>query len=238
MDHKTIYRGEEEIYIPKDNVLSEIFCINDEKAYFVHGKVSETGMKRWYLESYDLNTEEFRTCCVLDDAEDWYQRNFSKDYKERDGYYKDGKIVLNNKKTVLVFDIDSQDVQKYLYEEYEFPEQEAYGECVEYDTIRIVADGKEELWNLEKMAETSTSIDKLSTFKSKMIGTNISYTERFFTKDCVQCIEDKIYCCGFGFNYAGEGYSIILEYDTECDIWKYVTSHWVHDDVYIIPEYF
>ncbi len=237
--YESVYIGTEKIYLGSIEEVfdvQEVFCVNGEKIYFVHSKDNGNSLN-WYLASYDINTEEYKTYYELSG----YQKDLSKIYRLQNGYCKEQKIVLNDQNIVVEFDTSSQEIQTFQYEEYEFPKLDIYGENINGNSIQVVMDSKTNIWTLEKMAEKSKSIETLCSFKTKMNWDGETYLPYFFEETSVQCFDEKVYAVGEAINYHGAAFAIILEYNVEDDVWEYVTSHRTggtsHGNVYIVPHY-
>lgn len=213
----------------------EILCLRDGKVYFV-----DSDSDYWVIGELDLVTSEFRTCCKMADPAESYEIQGRKKYKDRNGYYFDGQIVLTDHKTVVTYDIDSQIVQMYAYSDYCFPECVIYGEAVDRETIRLNMGDSVRTYTLQEMAEKSDSIAQILELKEKKIWAGDSYLYRFFSSGNVQFIGDKVYTIGGCLNYHGQAYAVIFEHDVEEDSWKYVTNCFTGDRVsynncYVIP---
>lgn len=241
-----LYSDYGRIYVPsicekksKERYLDEIFCIKNGKAYLMYADYSE-GARCWVLASVDLETSELQTCCELPNAAKIFDVNFSNDYMERDGYYLEGKIVLNDRQTVLEYDVESQNLETYDYYEYDFPKCTVYGEYIDNETVQLNLGNSIRRYTLEEMAEKSDSIAKIFALKNEKTWCGDSYLYRFFADDNVQFIGDKVYTIGNCFNYSGQAYTVILEYDVEEDSWKYVTNCYTGNpaspyNCYVIP---
>lgn len=240
----SLYSNYGEIYVGgicRDNgyYCEEIICVRDGKVYFVYsGSYQEKYY--WMIGAIDLATSEFHTCYKMADPAESYEIQYWKNYKERNGYYFDGQIVLTDHKTVLTYDIDSQTVQTYAYRDYCFPECTVYGEYIDDETIRLNMGDSVRTYTLREMTEKSDSISKIFALKDKKTWCGQAYLYRFFAGSKVQFIDDKLYTIGDCLNYMGEGYAVILEYNVEEDSWQYVTNCYtggiVYDDTcYVIP---
>ena len=91
------------------------------------------------------------------------------------------------------------------------------------------------------MAEQSDSIEQILRLKECRIWNGNSYLHRFFSKDSVQVIEDKVYAVCDCLNSQGYSSAVILEYMEATDSWRYVTSirsaagDVVHGRCYVVP---
>ena len=170
VDYDTVYAGADEYNLRilcGGNDIGEAFFVHDGKIFFEYNSYDiKAGTSDWHIASVDMETEEVQTYCVLNDAKDGYHKNLSEDYIKRDGFYINGKIVLNNDQEVLEYDINSQKIQKYSYEEYDFPSREVSGEALDKTTIQINKNGEVKTWNLETMSEKSPGIRKIEGVKN------------------------------------------------------------------------
>lgn len=219
--------------------LLEILCVKDGKVYFIYSGAYEEKYY-WMIGDIDLVTLEFHKCYDMADPAESYEIQFWKNYKERNGYYLDGKIVLNDHQTVLEYDIESQNLQTYDYHDYNFPKRAVYGEYIDYEAVRLNLEDSVRTYTLEEMAEKSDSIAQILALKEKKIWCGDSYLWHFFTDDNLQFIGDKVYTIGNCFNYWGEAFAVMFEYDVQEDSWKYVTSYHMGSparpyNCYVIP---
>lgn len=221
--------------------LKEVLCVKDKKAYFVYSGPYEENYC-WEIGSIDLKTLEFQSHSVFVEPTEYYKfPEFNDDYKMQNGYYFENQIILTDHKNVLVYDLEQQCSKLYVYDEYDFPEKQIYGEATDTETIKMKKQGMSQEYSLEKMAEQSDSIEQILRLKECQVWSGSSYLYRFFSKDSVQVVEDKVYAVCDCLNSKGYSYAVILEYIELTDSWKYVTSSRsgagdiVHGRCYVVP---
>lgn len=221
--------------------LQEILCVKDEKAYFVYS-TSYEDTYCWEIGSIDLKTLEVQSHGTFVEPAEYYKvAEFNDDYKMQNGYYFEDQIILTDHKDILVYDLEQQCSKIYVYDEYDFPEKQIYGEALDTETIKIKKQGISQEYSLEKMAEQSDSIEQIYELKERKIWNGDSPLNWFFSEYSVQVAEDKVYAVCQCLNSQGYAYAVILEYMESTDSWRYVTSirtaagDIVHGRCYVVP---
>lgn len=228
----------------KDLLLKEILCIKDKTIYFLC-EMLEGDQWYWAIGIAEAGGTEVQIQYKMTVSNEInYRRAVTSDYKDRYGYYYDGEIVLNDRQTVLTYGIDSGEIQKYNYDDYQFPERMVYGECIDNHILVLNIEDSNYEYSLQDMATQSVGISKLFALKDKKIHNGNSYIEYFFAShNSIQCIKDKIYVIGRCMNYGGSSGAVFLEYDIEKDKWIYVVGKHIplgddiHVNCYVIPQH-
>ena len=234
-----------EICNEKGYILEEVLCVKDGNIYFVCDVPFE---ENWCLAIGIVNLVTLDFQIKYKEPELFlgksYCPTYAKDYKEKNGYYYNGKIVLNNQKDVVVYSVDSGEIQRYEYIEYEFPERFVYGKCIDNHTIKLHLGNDVRQYTLEDMAADSKGIAQLYELKDQHTYDGSSYIyDLFASESSVQYIEDKVYIIGRCLNYIGNSGAVILEYDVEEERWIYVVgkniplSQNIHMECYVIPQH-
>lgn len=223
----TLYTADREINISqlcqeqnKEYSLDEVFCVTNEKVYFVYTDPSETTLD-WVIASIELDTLLFTELFRFVDTQTVYRCNPSSAFNDRNGYYYKGQIILNNLTTVLVYDIGSNTASWHNYNTYTFPFRPTYGAYVDAYTINLYTEGFVRTYTLQEMAQNSDSIAQLYALNDNKTWDGASYLS-FFHQKSVQVIEDEVYAVGAARNFSGEIYAVILKYNSSNDSWVYV----------------
>ena len=219
--------------------LKEVLCIKDKKVYFIYSNTERSYY--WAIGSVDYNTQEFESIGQLVVPKDSYYNRSGNNlkYNEWNGYYYDKKIVLTDHKRLLEYDIFSDELKKYDYDTYVFPERKIYGKYIDNETIELIINGNSKIYTLEQMAESSDGIAEVYQLKNEKIWNDESCLQHFFSVDSIQVVQEKVYTIGRWMNYLGESSAVMFFYDQENDTWKYVKS-WHTGDIpsgrcYVIP---
>lgn len=213
----------------KDYSLKEILCVAEQQAYFVYCDSTEDCI--WRVASIDLETREIADLVQFKDVHDGnYRPNYTGQYADRCGYFHDGKIVLNDKNRVLIYDIRDGTGTITDYDTYAFPKYEVNGDDTEEQKFTFT---------LQEMADKSENFARIHVMGNKTTwdGTARSY-ESFGNRD-LYAVDGKIYTIESILNYGGEAHMFIFEYDKDNDRWLYVSKCFAGDMVsrecYIIP---
>ena len=99
LENNVLHIGKEKRYIRDLRMYA--LCLYDDRIYTVYTDYTEDDKFDWYLVSIDIHTKEQKVHSVLKDMDfDYLSYEFRKKYKERNMYYLDGEIVLNDMKQV------------------------------------------------------------------------------------------------------------------------------------------
>lgn len=224
-----------EVCEKQDKSYENMLCIYNNSVYFVC-----TEQQDWYIASVDLETLDFRVHCSLENPADIYDRHpIPGDFKKLNGYYYDGKLILNDFVTVLEYDLVSQTVTQYAYHEYAFPEIKVFGSWVDDETVKIHTERGEKTFTLNEISQKSPGMSAIYAFKERLNWDDKPYITHFFDERSVQYVDGKIYVIGEVRNYHGQAYAVIMQYDESKDSWKYVTGIYTNDNeyCYILPEH-
>ena len=224
----------------KNYHLYDVFCVVKGRAYFVFADRNEAS-RIWAIGSINLSTKEFYEHSRFRNAQEVYHHDHSSPYKDRNGYYLDGKIILNDKMTVWTYDIDSEVANSCSYEKYDFPYLHTTGEAINAHGLSVKAATLDESFTLHEMSQNSESIARIAALDKKKTWNGESYLQGFFSDNCVQEINGYIYAIGSCLNYWGGSYAVILQYMPKDGVWQYVTSTFADDSAhiscYLVPSY-
>lgn len=234
VDHGTLYTEKGKVNVTsickdqyKDASVNEIFCVADGKAVFVY-----TQQKAWILASVDLESKEYQELTRFENTATYYRRNIYGEYSERNGYFRDGEIVLNDGKTVFSYDVSTGQTQTCAASGYAFPQRTVYGECTEDKTLNLHIDDSVYSFTLEDLAAGSEGLAKIVALKDKKNWDKHSYLAGFVLFDTIRTDGERIYCVTAILDYLGYPHAVILEYDREQGVWQYVTKKFCGDNTY------
>ncbi len=231
-----VHHGNDKISVSeicrKNNyTLNEVFCISKSSVYFTC--TSATKEKRdWIVMCWDYKTNELKELFTLSDANTVYSINISSEYKERNGYFYDRKIVLNDFLNVITYDITTHVLNEYEYEEYVFPNLFCQSEVLDSNTIRINIGNESRTFTLEYMASHSKGINVIYSLRDKHTWNKTQCLSSFFNPSSIQVVNDKIYAVGGCLNFSGESYAVFLEYDLKNESWLFIEKAYAGNPVY------
>lgn len=219
--------------------LKDVLCISNKVAYSVCSIPTEGGVN-WVVVSVDIENKVVNEACTLFDARIVYWHDHVSQYSERNGYYHDGKIVLNDFVTVLVYDLETGNISQYDYEGFSFPPRLVYGQCIDSQTVQLHQGDTIETFTLQDMAENDEGISKLYAMKSRKTWGKTGYLDGFFSESSVQVADEHIYAVGSCLNFSGESYGVILIFEQQSRVWEYGTARFsgdsAHRSCYVVPE--
>lgn len=233
VSYGSLYKGEKLISLfdlcEKQNTEYEnTLCIFHNKVYYVCTGLNEE--KYWQLNSLDLTTLDEQECLRIDNPNAIYGRySVGDEYSKKNGYYINGRIVMNDFVSVWEYDMESGSITKYAYDKYTFPEMKVYGEYIDAETIKIHTENWEKTFTLNEMSQESTGISRIYSFKTRKNWEDKPYITDFFSSTSIQYINGKIYAIGECRDYTGGAYAVILEYNAQDDKWIYTTNIYTWD---------
>ena len=212
----------------EDYRLCEIYCVENGRVYFAYSYENSYQSRNWCVASCGVSENDFQTHYVMHNAEKTYIPRHSIGYAERDGYYYDGKIVLNDGKKVCVYDIAEKNATEHAIESYIFPQISIQSKYIDAETV-IVNESK---FTLKEMSKQSEAIAEIYALKDAHRWDGESRIPQFFSNNSIQIHGNKIYAVGEIQNYVGEAYAVVLEYDEESGKWLYATAFFANDLIY------
>lgn len=230
----TIYVGNTEFEIEEyDSRQCQVLRVIDDLAYYAYIYRDESDRTVWGLASINLHTHEIKEYCELENSsnQSYNSTAWSADkYEDRSWYYYNHSLVLNDKQTVLVYDLNTQQTQRYAYEDYEFPKRYVYSDSIDPLTLQLHIGDETKTFTLEQMAEQSKGIAAIYALKDQQTNNDgKSPLYRFFWGDCVQIMDDRIYAIGEFRSDSWGVHAVIFEYTIETDTWSYVGQYFTKD---------
>ncbi len=210
----------------------EIFSVNDNKGYFVAEKKVENNKFDWILTEFSLNdSNDITVLAHLNQVDRKYCFERGKEYKNRNGYLYNDRIVLNDFNRVVEYNLSTKEICNSLYSEYLFPDSEVIGRYIDSNTIELEALNNTNRYDLAELAENNESLSDVYKLKDKIIWDGDSSLCEFFSENSISIIDDKVRVIGQCLNYSGEAHAIILEYDYRHDSWEYLGNVFTCDGV-------
>ena len=221
-------------------VFEEVLAADSEKAYVV---CKQPESYNWIIASIDFETKEIQEYGEMNAPSEHYT-SFSDqgNYQEQNGFYCEGKIVLNDHEKVLTYDLDSGIVDMYDYNKYDFPEQTIGCEVIDAQTICLQRGTSEEIVSLKSMSLESEEIAKIFEMQNQKMWSGDSKLQHFFSSDSVWAFGNEIYAIGECRNFHGYASMALLKYEENAERWIYVTGmrtpggDIVHGRCYVVPQ--
>lgn len=206
----------------------ESLCFYEDKVYFVFSYMDDINEKRvWNIASVNFDGTNFEI--EYSNAFDgfYYNEATNKNNLEKSGYFKNGVIVLNDTQKVVEYDILSGKSTEFVFNEYNFIENEIDYEIVDYNKITFTKNNVEKTLTLEELKKSDGAISEICGIYDKKTVSTETGLEYFF--DSVQFVDGKVYLLCRVLNFGGHTTVVVLEYDFETNSCKYVCSKFISD---------
>ena len=206
----------------------ECLCFYEDKVYFVFSYMDDINEKRvWNIASVNFDGTNFEI--EYSNAFDgfYYNEATNKNNLEKSGYFKNGVIVLNDTQKVVEYDILSAKSTEFVFDEYNFIENEIDYEIVDYNKITFTKNNVEKTLTLEELKKSNGAISEICGIYDKKTVSTETGLEYFF--DSVQFVDGKVYLLCRVLNFGGHTTVVVLEYDFETNSCKYVCSKFISD---------
>lgn len=206
----------------------ECLCFYEDKVYFVFSYMDGIDEKRvWNIASVNFDGTNFEI--EYSNAFDgfYYNEATNKNNLEKSGYFKNGVIVLNDTQKVVEYDILSAKSTEFVFDEYNFIENEIDYEIVDYNKITFTKNNVEKTLTLEELKKSNGAISEICGIYDKKTVSTETGLEYFF--DSVQFVDGKVYLLCRVLNFGGHTTVVVLEYDFETNSCEYVCSKFISD---------
>ena len=221
--------------------LEEIYATKNNRIYFsVECSLNEASMngnvKEWLIVSMDLNdkicTIHYKGNFCKNDTENIsqkYEVSYMRSYNEKNGYYFDNKIVLNDMEKLVEYDISTDTYNEYNSLNFAFPDNELKIVSTTNTSVQVEKNGNVKLFSLENEAKANEEISKIFSQSKEETIDGTSKFKYFFTK--VQTVNNEDYfICNILTDW-GHSYAILLKYNFEDNSCKYVANIYTYDVV-------
>lgn len=208
--------------------IDDCFCSYKGKVYFIFSYLDDNNEKRvWNIGSVNFDGTNFEI--EYSNAFDgfYYNEATNKNNSEKSGYFKNGVIVLNDTQKVVEYDILSGKSTEFVFNEYNFIENEIDYEIVDYNKITFTKNNEEKTLTLKELKKSNGAISEICSIYDKKTLSTETGLEYFF--DSVQLIDGKVYLLCRVLNFGGHTSVVLLEYDFETNSCKYVCSEFISD---------
>lgn len=212
--------------------LKEVFCIRDNKIWFVYTSSLQNKGEKWCLASVSIPDKVFTLLykgefCTAPESDTSYNKAIEPtDYSELNGFIIDERIILTDKNKLVEINISNRNIKEYSYNNYEF-------ECIEINVSRqfeqliFSSNNKTISLDFDKASKLSPSFYQISQLAEYKIYDGSSSLELFFSK--VQMVNGKYYIFGRILNWHGETHMVVFEYVFDDNSLKYLFNITTYD---------
>ncbi|MBR6408468.1 MAG: hypothetical protein IKS19_07830 [Clostridia bacterium] len=239
--YNSVYYNNEKIslgkYLDEDKGqdLLQVFAVKDDDIYFAFEEGHDEN-RTWNIAKCSIAGDNMQVLCSEGfsdrlDPDDHinYWIYHGRDYRDRYGYYLDGKIVLSDHKKVLEYSVRDNTGRVYDYGSYVFPELKVKSEIIDNETIRFSTPDGEKTLRLSEAAKSSKALSEIYKLKDEKLWNGESRLCEFFSE--VETLDDDIYILCPVFKYSGSSNTVILKYDPESNSCRYA-GYYPLDDRY------
>lgn len=228
----TLYVNEDEIAIGKllENCndsysFQEVLYVNEDDVYVLYIVDSVGKPTPWRIAQINLSSREVNDLCEFLEPTEYYSMSYGIEFRQRNAYFYQDKIVMSDKQSVVEYDILTSQTRIYSYCEYSFPRCSMWGECLDSDTVLLHIGEQERVCTTSDMKKDSHSLASIADFD-------------VFSRS-VQSIDEQIFVIAQCQNSFGESYAVVIYYDASTQKWEFVDSYFAYDIAsracYVVP---
>ena len=233
-----VYVGDDVVDLNKvlDNenyMVRQVFCVDENKIYFCYS-YRENEIFHCCLATVDTDGSNLKT--VLNESfgfnrELYYEIIVSKDYKERNGYFYDNKIVITDFSKLVEYNIETNTRTEYIYSEYDHPKMDLSWEFSPDDqSVSFITSNGEVFINKEILSSESDVANKIIRKNNHKIWSGDSALTHFF--DSVQVVDDDVYVICRVLSYHGNTYAVAFKCNLAEQVYNYTDFHFTFDVIY------
>ncbi len=222
-----------------DNVLDQVYCIKNDNIYYSY-QYKKDNQLHWCLAFTKFGDNNVNL--IFDEIFDYkkvysFNVDVSSDYKNRNGYYYDNKIILTDYSKLVEYDLLSTRISFYQYEEYDHPKNKIQYEISE-DNLYISIKKNNDILDLDlnKFSDMNNVAKYVINNYNRKTLSKLSTFYSFF--DDVQIVDNKVYLICEVSNFGGHAYNLLFTIDMTSKQIKYISWHYSDDPgskLYIIP---
>lgn len=206
---------------------TEVLCIRDGVLYaaFCEPKRSQEINEPWHLASLALDTMQAELLYMHEQpAKARIQVHSCDDYAERDAWYYDGVLCLNDGQNVVEWNMDSGTAETFAHDAYPFPTAHIWGEPDPEDRTRMTIrwNGGAAAVSLDDMAQGSEAITAILDKRDEVIWNGETHAlDKAFTEYSVQHDGETLWVIVGCYAQNGETWAMFLRYDGMQERWLY-----------------
>lgn len=227
-NHKDLNLDELPIEVPARFFhIHEVHCVTDEKVYFSYSYDLDDEDKRfWVLASVNWDGTEIETIYQDEfiNSPARYHHIIDKDYSYREGFFANDKIVLHNEGKVIEYDINTEEINVFVENDYTFP-------SMGYD-VSLSSDEKIITINFNNNTHKTLYMDYIA---KEVMDKDPELCSLYYMQMC----EDKLYLYVLYNQYSLTPTRFyIYEYDISKDNFEYVYYDlWQYEvnDLIVVP---
>ena len=243
---ETLYYGKQRIYLPLvldengvDGQLAQVLYTDSQRVWFSYTGSQVDTAKLWSIASVSLDGSDFKIHCSEQFQTDYFQPNTTGSYigNYNSGSFYNGRIMLTDMQSVLVYDMHTESYQMMPEAESIYPKPAVKAAIMDHRKILLEWDGGKTTITPETLAQTSFAFSELMEHDGKRIWNGESKTKFLFSG--VQCVGDDVYIICSIMNYTGETFVVVFRYDYLVGVCSYCffkhNGDLYHGDQYVVP---
>jgi len=229
--HRTVFYCENNQYdiYNIESTAQEIFCINDSEIFFVHTKniKDDSNGQLWGISSVNIETNKktlWYSGIFTLGKEDYIEYKKLSQYSDITslcgGMINGDNIYLKDSSHTVSFNIKTKEVN----EDAQMPLRRYEWTVVPNSYIEITNKENKSTVRIEKeqFFEKNEYANRLKELNNKKTISRYGFCDEFFCK--VMLVEEKIYIVCEVFNFIGDAFAIVFEYESESDTIKYILN--------------
>lgn len=224
---------------------AEVLVVYNDRIFFVVEERCDSGIgKMWRLLSVNKKGENLLTHLNenfgLDGGDNAYQcNNACRDafWESKNGFYHNGKIILTDHVKLVEYDIENGNMTLMSSSEHVYPENEVGVIKKDSQTLLVDYMGIQRTITPDALKRSSQAFTSFMELRQKETWDGRSRLERLFTN--VQSDGENIYVICSAYNWSGETYAVVFQFDMQEDNCNYSFYQYVIDSVderfYLVP---
>ena len=216
--------------LQKDNKsLQQVYVQIGEILYFSYQYVENDNV-HWCIASIKSDGSNFEMICdeiFNSESLHKFKINLFEDYKNRNGYYYNNKIVLTDFSKVVEYNIESEEKAVCDYINYQHPTESFYYNIENHKKIIIIKNNQTRILTISDLIEKNNVAKTVfEKYNNKTIN-GMNACEYFF--DNIQFINGHIYIICRIHRWDGCAYALVFKYDFQTTNIEYLGGHYTND---------
>lgn len=215
-------------------------CIVGNTLYMVHTLHSPEGTVNWCISSIGLDGRDATMLYAWEDQPAVCHVDIAEDFEQRTAWYQDGCIYMNNRASIVIYDIAADRAEIVPVQQFEFPERTVWANRCDFDTgtLYIRMAGVEQAVTLEELAADNPAVSEVIERMSRKAVWGRSFDDPFY-RSSLHTEDGNVWLLVRSVVYGSNTWMLFLRYDAAQQQWLYAGCGYswdgIPDDYYVIP---